>query len=330
MNVVIAPDKFKNSASAKEVAQMIYAALPDEFTKHVLPQADGGEGTLEILSRGKHRLATVTGTLGEPIQVPWYFQNNTAVFEVANICGMPKSGHNDPLLATTKGVGELINVAASCGCIRFIIGIGGTATTDGGLMAVRAISSRFLNRGLDVSLLCDVRAKFLEAAKLFSGQKGASASEREFLERRLEAVAKIYDEEFRIDVTSVERTGAGGGLSGGLYAALGAELLDGAQYVADITKLSRYIETADFVITGEGKLDSQSFNGKVVGNILEICNRLRKSVVVIAGKVDYETISSKNAIIISLESLFGAEKSMAKLADCIADVLAKRPWEKYL
>ncbi len=176
---------------------------------------------------------------------------------------------NDPISASTTGTGELISAAVDLGATRVLVGVGGSATTDGGFGALRALYPPQRLRGVELLVACDVRTRFVDAARIFAPQKGASPAQVTLLERRLERLAQVYLEEHGVDVRELEGSGAAGGLAGGL-AAVGAELVPGFELVADEVGLAERIEGADLVVTGEGFLDEQSFDGKVVGGVAEL------------------------------------------------------------
>ena len=173
---------------------------------------------------------------------------------------------NDPMAATTTGVGELIDRALDGGATRIIVGLGGSATTDGGLGALRAIHAPVRLRRLELLVACDVTTLFVDAAEVFGPQKGASPAQVALLTRRLERLHQMYRDEYGVDVATIPGSGAAGGLAGAL-AALGGRLVPGFELVADEIDLADRLAGADFVITGEGHLDEQSFEGKVVGGV---------------------------------------------------------------
>ena len=235
LRVVAAPDKFRGTASAAAVAAAVAQSVVDAGGTAVEgPMADGGEGTLEALG-GPNRTTRVTGPLGRPVEASWRLDGPTAVIEMALTSGLLLAGGSDgnrALDATTAGTGELIRLAVEQGARRVLVGMGGSATTDGGLGALRAMGSPSRYRGVDLLVACDVRTSFVEAAEVFGPQKGASPAEVKLLRRRLERLAQVYAEEYGVAVGDLPRAGAAGGLAGGL-AAIGASLVDGVDLVAD-------------------------------------------------------------------------------------------------
>ena len=270
--MVAAPDKFRGTATAAEVAAAVgRAAARCGWDCDEVPMADGGEGTLDVLG-GPNRTTVVSGPLGDPVRAGWRLHRGTAVIEIAHAIGLALAGGpdgNDPVAASTHGAGELIGAAVDAGARRIIVCVGGSATTDGGLGAMRALFPAQRLRGVELLVACDVRTTFLDAAPIFAPQKGASPAQVELLRRRLERLAQVYLDEHGVDVTELPGSGAAGGLAGGL-AALGARLVPGFDLVADEVELLDRLEGADLVVTGEGFLDEQTFEGKVVGGVVEL------------------------------------------------------------
>jgi glycerate kinase len=331
MRVVAAPDKLRGTASARDVAAALgRAAAAAGWECDEVPLADGGEGTLEVLG-GPNRSSSVTGPLGDPVQAEWRLERGTAVIEMARASGLALVGGpdgNDPIAASTVGTGELIGVAVDSGARRVLVGLGGSATTDGGLGAVRALYPLHRLRGLELMALCDVRTRFVDAAEVFAPQKGASPAQVELLRRRLDRLADVYLSDYGVDVRDLAGAGAAGGLGGGLAVA-GASLVPGFEAVADELDLHDVVEGADLVITAEGFLDQQSFEGKVVGGVAALAAPLGVPCVAVVGEVveDLEP-PGKDFEVVSLVERFGRERALADTLACIeavaADVLAAR------
>lgn len=317
MKVVAAVDKFRGSATAAEVASAIGHACWEAGHDCVeVPMADGGEGLLEVLG-GANRTTRVTGPLGAPVEAAWRFSGSTAVIEMALASGLELAGGadgNDPMNATTAGTGELIDAALTAGAKRIVVGLGGSATTDGGLGALQALRSPNRLKGVDLVAACDVTTVFTDAARVFGPQKGASGAQIRMLTARLEQLAERYRSEFEIDVTETEGSGAAGGI-GGLIAALGGTLMPGFELVADELDLWDHIEGADLVITGEGRLDAQSFDGKVVGGVAEIAGECGVDVAAVVGVADSEVRDRIRHVAIADE--FGLDRAMREPQWCI-------------
>ena len=322
MRVLAAVDKFKGTASAIQVARAIGHACWELGHDGVeLPVADGGEGTLEALG-GPNRTSTVTGPLGDPVQAEWRLHRGTAVIEMARASGLTLVGGaaaNDALAASTTGTGELIDQALDLGARRIIVCLGGSATTDGGLGCVRAITAPHRLRGVELLVACDVQTTFVDAAPVFAPQKGATPAQVDMLRGRLERLAQVYQHEFGVDVRNLPGTGAAGGLAGGLVA-LGGRLLPGFDLVADELDLHDRVAEADLVITGEGYLDTESFNGKVIGGVQAICDELGKPVAAVVGDSAPEVqhlIRHR-----SLTAMYGLERAMREPLWCIEHAAA--------
>ncbi|MGI9606731.1 MAG: glycerate kinase family protein [Acidimicrobiales bacterium] len=321
MRIVAAPDKFKGTASAADVAAAIGRAANAAGVECAeVPLADGGEGTLDVLG-GSNRVSTVTGPLGHPVDAAWRLDRTGAVIEMAQAAGLTLAGGpeaNDPLVATTRGVGELILEAVEAGAPEIIVGVGGSATTDGGLGAVEVIGSSARLRGTRIIVACDVRTRFLEAARVFGPQKGATRAQVSFLSRRLHQLAERYEDEFGVAVGGLDRSGAAGGLAGGL-AALGAELVDGFEVIAERVNLPDQLVGADLVVTGEGFLDRESFSGKVVGGVAGLARSADVPVLAIAGQVFDGADGHIDAV--SLTERFGLERALTDPVGCVFEVV---------
>jgi glycerate kinase len=317
MRVLAAVDKFRGTASAAEVAAAIGRACWDlGHDCDETPLADGGDGLLDVLG-GANRRTVVTGPLGDPVEAAWRLHRGTAIIEMARASGLGLVGGadgNDAMAASTTGVGELIDHALGAGATRILVGLGGSATTDGGLGAIRAIHAPARLRAVDFIVACDVTTRFVDAASVFAPQKGATPTQVAMLERRLERLAQMYVEEYGTDVRDVPGSGAAGGLAGAL-AALGGSLVSGFDVVADEVGLHDRLERADVVITGEGHVDAQSFDGKVVGGVAALAAAGGLPVHVITGIVDDDV--RDRLPIVALVERFGPERSMREPSWCI-------------
>jgi glycerate kinase len=331
MRLLAAPDKLRGTASARDVAAAVgRAATAAGWDCDEMPLADGGEGTLEVLG-GPNRSTSVTGPLGDPVQAEWRLDRGTAVIEMARASGLELVGgldRNDPVAASTVGTGELIGVAVDSGARRVLVGLGGSATTDGGLGALRALYPLHRLGGVELVALCDVRTGFVDAAEVFAPQKGASPAQVELLRRRLDRLADVYLSDYGVDVRDLTGAGAAGGLAGGLAVA-GAALVPGFDAVADELDLHDALEGVDLVITAEGFLDQQSFEGKVVGGVVGLAAPLGVQCVAIVGEVvEHLEPPGKDFEIVSLVEQFGRERAHADTLACIekvaGDVLAAR------
>ncbi|MFP4056951.1 MAG: glycerate kinase [Candidatus Brocadiia bacterium] len=326
MKIVVAPDSFKECLPAQEAARAmargVRAAAPEA---HVLavPLADGGEGTVRALAAAtggtlhRHR---VTGPLGEPVDAELGIlgDGRTAAIEMAAASGLPlvPPDRRDPAGTTTRGTGELIAAALDRGADRLVLGIGGSATVDGGAGMAQALGARLLDADgqpigpgggelrrlarieladLDPRLAkatcqvaCDVDNPLLGpngAARVYAPQKGASPEMVERLEACLGRLADIVERDLGVDVRHVPGAGAAGGLGAGLVAFLGAELRPGIELVIDAVGLEGKLAGADLVLVGEGQVDEQTARGKVPVGVARLARRLGVPAVAIAGSL---------------------------------------------
>jgi glycerate kinase len=332
VHVVVATDKFRGTATAAEVGGAVAAAVEATGgTCDVVQVADGGEGFLDAMG-GANRTTVVTGPLGDPVEAAWRISGGQAVVEMAQASGLAlvADGDNDPVAASTYGTGELIGAAIDAGAKRVFVGVGGSATTDGGFGALRALYPLQRLRGIDIRVACDVRTRFVDAAEVFAPQKGATPTQVELLRRRLERLAEVYTEDYGVDVIDLEGSGAAGGLAGGL-AAVGATLERGFDLVADEVDLFGRIEGADLALTGEGFVDAESFEGKVVGGVLTLAGELGIPTLVVAGEVfdpDQVTelaaqVSDAPVTFVSLVERFGETRARTGTLACVSDVVAE-------
>jgi len=270
--VLVAPDSFKGTFRAAEVAGAIGRGLERAglMPPDLCPVADGGEGTMEALLialGGETDAIEVRGPLGAPVQAQFGLveDGGTAVLEMASASGLGlvAEDERDAWAASTYGTGQLICAAVDAGAQVIVLGVGGSATTDGGAGAIAAIEEHGGLRGARIVVLTDVRTPFERAPAVFAPQKGADAAMVERLEARLDALAA----ELPRDPRGVPLTGAAGGLSGGLWAAFGAELEHGAPFILEALDFDARMRAARAVVTGEGKLDEQTLEGKLVGEI---------------------------------------------------------------
>lgn len=326
MKIVIAPDSYKESLSALEVASAIEAGFreiyPDaEYIK--LPVADGGEGTVEAMvaaTQGRVVEVEVTGPLGEPVQGFYGISGDEscAFIEMAAASGLellPPAARN-PLKTTSWGTGELIRHALDLGVTRMIIGIGGSATNDGGAGMVQALGARLLTSdgqqiapggaglstlatidisGLDprlaqcrIDVACDVTNPLVGdegASAVFGPQKGATPEMVVQLDRALAHYAGQIAQDLDLDVLTLEGGGAAGGMGAALYAFCGAHLRPGIDIVTDALHLDALVADADLVITGEGRIDSQTIHGKVPVGVARVAKRYQIPVIGIAGSL---------------------------------------------
>ena len=327
MRVLAASDKFKGTLTAARACAAIGHAcweLGIDCTE--MPMADGGEGTLDVLG-GPNRSTLVTGPLGDPVRAEWRYDRGVAVIEMARASGLTLVGgasKNDAMAASTQGTGELIDTALDMGARRIIVCLGGSATTDGGFGALRAISTPARLKAVDFVVACDVDTLFTDAAEVFAPQKGASPAQVKLLTGRLERLAQVYRQEHGVDVASMPGSGAAGGLAGAL-AALGATLMPGFDIVAEETGFDEAIKNHDLVITGEGLLDDTSFDGKVVGSVADYAEEHGTKMLTVVGDIDEYLDASLVARVNahSLTAEFGRDESMQRTMHCIEETVTR-------
>lgn len=308
MRVLAALDKFRGTATAKEACAAVgHACWELGFECDEAPMADGGEGTLDVLG-GPNRTSRVTGPLGDLVEARWRLSRDVAVIEMARASGLLLAGgptKNDAVAASTTGTGELIDIALDAGAKKIIVCLGGSATTDGGYGALRAIHAPARLKAVEFIVACDVTTKFADAARVFAPQKGATPNQVGLLTGRLERLQQVYLDQYGVDVSTIEGAGAAGGLAGGL-AALGAQVLPGFDVVADEIGLDERVESCDIVVTGEGFLDAQSFEGKVVGGMRGLAELKGKKLAAIVGDSDVEV----DFPVANLTTTFGTDDAM--------------------
>ncbi len=279
-DLLLAPDSFKGSFSAPEVAAALARGVRAAgLVATELPVADGGEGTSEVLERPlqlERTTARVTDRLGRPLEAAYGLGDGLAVVETAAASGLMLVApqERDAIRASTYGTGQLIADAVSRGAKTVYVAVGGSATTDGGTGAVRAILDHGGLDGTKLVVLCDVRTPFQDAAQVYGPQKGATPEDVERLTARLNEQAAQYAGRDGRDPRQELMTGAAGGLAGGLWAAFGAELVSGAKFVLEALDFDQRVRAARAVVTGEGRLDHQSLAGKLVS---EVAGRARQA-----------------------------------------------------
>lgn len=325
MRVLAAPDKFRGTASAAEVCSAIErGVLYTGGTCLSVPMSDGGEGLLEVFG-GANRYLDVAGPLGEAVKAGWHITDEgLAVIESAQACGLHLVGDadgNQPVDATTRGVGELILWALEERATSILIGLGGSATSDGGQGAVEALDGLDLRDiGVPVEVCCDVTTRFSQAARVYGPQKGATPDDIEVLTLRLNSLRAAYKLRYGIDVESLQGSGAAGGLAGGL-AALGANLVSGLDRIADLVGLDGAIADCELVVTGEGRLDGSSLRGKVVGGVWRRAAALHRPVLAIVGRSDLHS-RTDGMVVISLTDVFGKKRAIADTTAAVEELIS--------
>ena len=288
--LLIAPDAFKGTLSAREVAAAIARGVRSAGgAAEECPVADGGEGTIDVLLAtlgGTRRTARCHDPLGREIDASWVWieSSRTALLEMASASGLAlvEPEERDAERATSVGTGELLLAARDAGAREAILAIGGTATSDGGRGAVEAIERGGGVDGIRILLACDVHIPFEDAAVVFGPQKGASPTG---VERLTKALVELADALPR-DPRGRSMTGAGGGLAGTLWARYEAELCEGASFVLDALGFDERLHAADAVVVGEGCLDGQTRQGKIAGEVARRAATAAVAVHAIVGSIE--------------------------------------------
>lgn len=323
--IVVAFDKFRGSATSEELLSAVSAALePLGCEVDGLVLADGGEGSLDVLG-GANKRTLVTDPLGDAVEAAWRLDGRTAYIEMAAASGLAVVGgpdENDPITADTCGTGELISHAIELGARTVYVLLGGSATTDGGFGALRAMPPAVRLKEIEIIVACDVETLFVDAAKVFGPQKGASPAQVKLLTRRLERLVQVYQDEYGVDVTQLRGAGAAGGLAGGLVA-VGARIESGFDVLAEAARLDERLVGADLVITGEGLLDDESFNGKVVGGVASWAAAEGVPVLAIVGAARDHVELPGNLTLASLSERFGEHASWSQPLELAAQVAAE-------
>lgn len=302
LRALVAPDKFKGTHTASEVAEAIARGVRDAGGDPVrLPVADGGDGTAAALleARGGRWVEVESlDPLGRRIDARYAeLDDGAAAVDAAEASGMGRLEERelDPLAASSRGTGLLIAAAAEAGAREIIVAPGGSATTDGGLGILEVLAERGLDPRMTVA--CDVSTPYEEAARVFGPQKGAGPAQVAALEARLRQVVADAPR----DPTGVPRTGCGGGISGGLWAHRGAELVPGAELVLREVGFDAALAEADLVITGEGRLDAQTALGKAVGAVAAAARGRGRPCHAIVGRDDLPQAVSRRLGLSSVE-----------------------------
>jgi glycerate kinase len=361
MRIIVAPDSFTGSSSAREAAAAIAAGWRevrpgDEVLE--LPQADGGVGTLDVVAHAVpdavcHAAGTVTGADGRPVHAHWLaLPDGRALVELADCVGLVRMAAPDPLGASTRGLGELLGRVLDTGVRRVVVGLGGSGSTDGGAGALAALGARLLDAdggrlpdggaalaGLarveldelrtppaELTLWCDVDAPLTGprgAASVFGPQKGASDDDVRTLDAALTRLAEVLGGD-----PDAPGSGAAGGTAYGLRTLWGAGLASGSEAIAHLTGLDAAVASADLVITGEGRVDASSAGGKVVSAVLRRADAVGAPVALVAGSIDRGAAEGRAAV--SLSRLAGSPSAaMAEPARWLAragrDLAASHP-----
>ncbi len=364
VHVVVAPDKFEGTLTAKEAARALAAGWrrADRSAElEEVPVADGGTGTLDTLVDalgGRRERVQVTGPLGDLVEADFGLAETAdgtiAIVEMARASGigLVSEGRRNPMLASTRGTGELIGAACRHGPRRVLVCIGGSATNDGGAGMAQALGVRLLDdrgedlppgggalrrlaridasamdpavRGTEVVVACDVDNPLTGprgASAVYGPQKGATPEQVRILDEALGHLAAVTHRDLGLDVRDTPGAGAAGGLGAGLVAFLGARLRPGFDVVASALDLERRLERADVVVTGEGSYDAQSERGKAPAGVLRMAHEHGCRTVLVAGQVDASAPPAD--LVYSLADRAGLEAAMARAAELVEEAAAE-------
>ncbi len=355
MKIVVAPDSFKDCLPAKKVAEniteAIYKIMPGAQVLQI-PISDGGEGLLDALvepSGGKLISVEVKDPLLRTIQATYGIikDGSTAVIEMAKSSGLELLSENerDPLITSTFGTGQLIIDALNKGCKKIIIGLGGSATNDGGMGMIKALGGKFLNKKgedigegggalgeldrIDLSNFdsrishceiigaCDVSNPLTGvqgASFVYGGQKGGSINDLEQLDNNLIHYAAVVRSHLGIEINTVEGSGAAGGMGAALLSFFEAKLMSGIALIIDALQLDKHIKNADLVITGEGKIDAQTLYGKTISGLANVAKKHQKPLIAITGKIGDNI---ENIYDLGVTSIFSIVNQPMELDDSI-------------
>ena len=368
MKIVIAPDSFKETLSAFEVASAIESGFQNVFPEAEIikiPIADGGEGTVDAMVRatnGSFEFSEVEGPMGDNTRAKWGMLGNskTAVIEIAEACGLHLVSANkrNPMAASSYGVGQLVIAALDKGAKKIIIGLGGSSTNDGGYGFLRAIGVQFLDsKGNELnghfetlSLLSDINLSHIDkrimntsieiacdvdnpllghqgATRVFAAQKGASNKMIEELESIMTHYYEVISGQFKSQARDQPGFGAAGGLGFGISAFSNSELKSGISIVLETLNFNQYLLDADLVITGEGRIDSQSERGKAPIGVINHANQLNCRVFVIVGSVDDPKVFNQKFNVTNsygiINEKFSIEKAFEDPYGCLKNVSQK-------
>ena len=354
---IVVSDSFKGTLSSLEICEIARTSIPRFFPQCevvTVPVADGGEGTVACFAAALNAQTvtlTVCGPCGEPVQAAYVRSGEKAIIEMAAAAGLPLAGERkDPEKTTTYGVGQLLRHAAEQGAKEILLGLGGSATNDGGCGCAAALGVRFLDgegkefvptggtleriasidvapartllRGVRVTAMCDVDNPLTGprgAAAVFGPQKGADAEMVARLDRGLRHLDRLIVRELGISVGQTPGAGAAGGCGAACIAFLGGTLCSGIDAVLDMVEFDRLLDGADLVITGEGRIDSQSVHGKAISGIAARTRKKNVPLVAIAGCIAPD---AEEAYTLGVTAMFGIDRealSLGEYADRSAD-----------
>lgn len=364
MNIIIAPDSFKGSLSSKEAADAMEKGIKrvcKNISTTKIPLADGGEGTVEALVsalEGRMVERVVTGPLGNEVKACFGIlkDGKTAVIEMAQASGLPlvPPEQRNPLITTTYGTGELIKKALDEGCKRVLIGIGGSATNDGGAGMAQALGVKLLDdkgkeiglgggelirlskidrsgidkrlKNVSVEVMCDVTNPLIGptgASYVYGPQKGADANMVRVLEANLTHFARVIKRDLYKDIANIPGAGAAGGLGGGLVAFLNAQLKKGIDIILEVVNFEKHLNYADIVLTGEGQIDKQTLCGKTLYGVCELARKQGVPVIAITGSIEEDGYELFDSGLAGIESIVDRPMTLVEAMERADELIEK-------
>lgn len=366
MLVLVAPDKFKGSLSALEVCYAIEKGLKqsdEKITTKLFPLADGGDGSLDILSnyiKGDLIEIEVNNSIGHKIKTKYLLENNIAYIELASASGLGLLSAQDqnPMFTSTFGTGEMILDAINKGANEIFLFVGGSSTTDAGIGIAKALGFVFYDKNggellpigknlIDISrintsnlyfdkdlvkftVLCDVNNLLYGkngAAIVYAPQKGAKPLEVKELDKGLRHLSKLIKKQFNKDISKVKGGGAAGGVAAGMYGLLDAKIKSGIETIMDITGFENKVQQADWIVSGEGKFDSQSMGGKVISKVLELSSAYQKPLFLLVGINSLSPKELKSMNIYYIDSVVKRADSINDAIENASEYLTKMAFE---
>lgn len=342
MHILIAPDSFKGSLSADKIIDILSSKLEITSTIEKVPLADGGEGTLEVIAASKNferKNLQVFNPLFIQINTYYFYDKitKTAYIEMAKASGLLLVNEFDILNSSSFGTGQLIKHAIENGCEKIVLFIGGSATNDAAIGIASALGLFFKDRlgenlkpigknlpniyfiddsksvlkeyDVEILIAADVNNPFYGqngAAHIYAAQKGASSKELIYLDKGLQNMATIFKKQFNVDVQKIKGSGAAGGVGGGMLAMFGAKLISGSKLIFELTSIEKKIKLADLIITGEGKIDKQTLNDKLIFKLTKLASLHHKKVWTVCGYFDGNDELKK---LLGIEKVFSLAKS---------------------
>ena len=370
MRILLSPDKFKGSLSSDRICTIIDQRIKEKLGSHVVinkhPMADGGDGSLKVLAQFipfEKIFKEVKDPIGETIDACYCVHKKTAYIELAIASGIANvaPSNRNPRLTSTYGTGQLINDAIEKGCNQILLFLGGSCTNDAGVGIASALGFNFLDstgnaleaigdnlyhidrieykgthdfKSIEIQILCDVTNPLYGpngAAHVYGKQKGASPEDILYLDKGLVKIAQLFKNYSGIDVQTIPGTGAAGGIGAGLMTLCNAQLVGGFEMLSKITELSNAVKESDIIISGEGRIDDSSFQGKVIGGVFNLTQKYNKELILVCGVYDHDSTTIRDTQLPIFEisaysknledAMLNAEQYLLKCCDKIVEYI---------